>query len=309
LRTVELSNHPDAMLQERRELERQQSQRRYEEKKERVEVANRQMQDGFEARVAEHQTHLERLRAEHQGLRESWKWWSRRRAVARLRKAERETPRAPIPFAVPAPPSEQPNHRAPTDEEAKLTAGLEGEQLVADTLAEALGDEWTLLRGYRNGSGEIDQLLLGPTGLIAIEVKHRNATVFVKGDEWRFRKYDNYGNLVKEGRMTDRHDRSPSQQVKEAAAQLEGFLRRRGQELTIDPVVVLSHPNARIGQAEDLTVVVAYDPAYVIELTEAGDTRLEPARLPTIERLIVKDHEFHERRRQSRARSAKRSPE
>ena len=55
-------------------------------------------------------------------------------------------------------------------------AGIEGEQLVASGLGRVLDDEWTLIRGYRNRRGEIDHLLLGPRGLIAIEGKHRNAT-------------------------------------------------------------------------------------------------------------------------------------
>ena len=56
-------------------------------------------------------------------------------------------------------------------------AGIEGEQLVASGLGRVLDDEWTLIRGYRNRRGEIDHLLLGPRGLIAIEGKHRNALV------------------------------------------------------------------------------------------------------------------------------------
>ena len=56
-------------------------------------------------------------------------------------------------------------------------AGIEGEQLVASGLGHVLNDEWTLIRGYRNKRGEIDHLLLGPHGLIAIEGKHRNALV------------------------------------------------------------------------------------------------------------------------------------
>jgi len=44
-------------------------------------------------------------------------------------------------------------------------AGIAGEQLVATELGRVLDDDWTLLRGYRNRRGEIDQLLLGPRGL------------------------------------------------------------------------------------------------------------------------------------------------
>ena len=60
---------------------------------------------------------------------------------------------------------------------------------MATELGRALDDDWTLLRGYRNRRGEIDQLLLGPRGLFAIEVKNLNATVTVDGDRWRADKY------------------------------------------------------------------------------------------------------------------------
>jgi hypothetical protein len=51
------------------------------------------------------------------------------------------------------------------DREASLAAGVAGERLAAAGLGRALGDEWTLLRGYRNRRGEIDLVLVGPRGL------------------------------------------------------------------------------------------------------------------------------------------------
>ena len=57
-----------------------------------------------------------------------------------------------------------------------MTAGMEGELLVAKHLDATLGDEWVLVRGYKNRCGEIDDILVGPQGVMAIEVKHRNAT-------------------------------------------------------------------------------------------------------------------------------------
>ena len=207
-----------------------------------------------------------------------------------------------MPSAAPAPPPQPSNLPLFTSQGAKLAAGMEGEELVADALAGAFDDEWTLLRGYRNRRGEIDHLLLGPVGLVAIEVKHRNATVYVSGDEWRFEKFDNYKNLVEEGLMADSRGRSPSQQLREPAAELEKFLAKRGQPIAIDPVVMLTHPRAGIGRCENVTVTIAYEVDYLIGLIGGWDARLEPGRLPKIERLIVKDHEFHEKQREGRGR-------
>jgi Holliday junction resolvase-like predicted endonuclease len=59
----------------------------------------------------------------------------------------------------------------------RLAAGIAGERQVAEALGRALGDDWVLMRGYQNRLGEIDHLLLGPSGFVAIEVKNINGTV------------------------------------------------------------------------------------------------------------------------------------
>jgi Nuclease-related domain len=154
----------------------------------------------------------------------------------------------------------------PTDAEERIKAGIAGEQLVAAELGRALGDDWTLLRGYRNRRGEIDHLLLGPRGLFAIEVKNVNATVQIDGDRWRADKYDNYGNLVEQRPITDRTGRSPSEQLNESASELGRFLHERGQRVTVRRVVVLTHRRSRLGATRDLTVQVGTSVGYVLGL-------------------------------------------
>jgi hypothetical protein len=79
-------------------------------------------------------------------------------------------------------------------------------------------------RGSTSGS----PFLLGPRGLVAIEVKNQSVTVDCDGDRWRFVRYDRYGNQVDQGELADRRGRSPSVQLNEPAGQLEEFLRSRG---------------------------------------------------------------------------------
>jgi hypothetical protein len=55
--------------------------------------------------------------------------------------------------------------------------GSEGEQKVVARLSRLLDDRWTLIGGYRNAKGEVDQLLVGPGGIVAIEVKFVNGRV------------------------------------------------------------------------------------------------------------------------------------
>jgi hypothetical protein len=186
-----------------------------------------------------------------------------------------------------------------SDQEEILTAGMAGEQMVVAGLGRVLGDDWTLLRGYRNRRGEIDHLLLGPQGLIAIEGKHRNATVHCEGDDWWFAKYDRYGNLVERGRISDRRGRSPSVQLNEPVSMLEGFLRSRGNPVPIQRVVLFTHPRSRLAGCRNLTVHVATSTDYVINLLNGLPPALEQAQLARLEQLIVRDHSFHETRRSS----------
>ena len=178
-------------------------------------------------------------------------------------------------------------------------AGIEGEQLVASGLGRVLNDEWTLIRGYRNKRGEIDHLLLGPRGLIAIEGKHRNALVHCTGDHWWFTKFDKYGNAVERGEMTDSRGRSPSQQVNEPASQLESFLRTRGHPVAIERMVLLTHPRSRLGNCVRATVHIATTTSEVIGMLDDSTTALPKPEREQVERLIIRDHRFHASKRKT----------
>ncbi len=133
---------------------------------------------------------------------------------------------------------------------------MAGERQVAEELGAVLGSEWVLFSGYRNGRGEIDHLLAGPGGLFAIEVKYHNATVYINGEDWLFEKFDRWGNRVEQGRIADRTGRSPSQQVNDAADELERFLNSRGQRVSIARIVILNHPRSKVGGQRNATVAV-----------------------------------------------------
>jgi hypothetical protein len=192
----------------------------------------------------------------------------------------------------PRPPAAAPS----TDREQILAAGVAGEQSVAAGLGRVLGADWTLLRGYRNGRGEIDHLLIGPAGLAAIESKHRNATVSCAGDRWWFVKYDNYGNQVERGELGDRRGRSPSQQLNQPAAALEGYLRGRGQDVAIERFVLLTHPRSRIGSLSRPTVQVSTSVEQVARQLGRGPAVLSAGRRAELERLITAHHQPRSRR-------------
>jgi hypothetical protein len=214
------------------------------------------------------------------------RWWAWLWLALALRRERRRAPR-PIVTA-----------RRVSDREEIIKAGIKGEDMVAAGLGRALGDDWTLFRGYRNRRGEIDHLLLGAKGLVAIEVKHLNGTVHCDGDNWWSDKYDQYGNLVERGRgISDKRGRSPSMQLNEPAGELEEFLGRRGHPVSIQRVVLLTHPRSKIGNCRNPTVHIGTSTDAVLSLFKGSRLLVEAAQLAELERLILRDHRFHEGRR------------
>jgi hypothetical protein len=189
---------------------------------------------------------------------------------------------------------QQVSTQVPTAEEEKARAGHDAELRVEESLGRGLGDEWTLFRGYRNARGEIDGVLLGPYGLFTIEVKYHNGTVYITRDDWSSEKYDRYGNRVRErAPMRDAGGRrSPSQQLLEPSAMLAERLHRRDQQVTPQCVVVLTHPNARIGGIKDPTVQVVTSVRELLKLVNGSPVRLDAAGLPRIAELIRRDHQY-----------------
>jgi len=276
MRVIRLSDHPGEQLQavhQQRQTAEDQA------------VARR------EQALAQRRERVAAARAVRADARAKRRWLAWLRAVFAVWARQRRAPRRPVLY------------RALTDQEEILTAGMAGEQLVATGLGRAFGGEWVLLRGYRNRGGEIDHLLLGPRGLFAIEVKHRNATVYVDGDEWRFQKYDRFGNVVEQGRITDRGGRSPSRQVNDPADDLQRFLVRRGQQISIKRIVVLTHPRSRLGSCRNSTVSVATSMAAVLDLVNKSPSTMRSPQLAKLQELIVQDHRFHPGRGTSRERA------
>ena len=273
MRLIELSDHPAKML---RDIHKQ---RLMDEQRAEAQYASAQ---------ARHQSELDQARAERDDAFARRRWWTWLRAIFTGWGRRRRTPRSPVAVS------------GTTDREESIAAGIAGEQQVAVELGQVLGNEWTLFHGYRNRRGEIDHLLLGPRGLFAIEVKHRNATVYIDGDEWRYDKFDQWGNQVEQGRIEDRTGRSPSVQLNEPATELERFLHTRGQPVPIVRVVILNHPRSKIGRYRDLTVRVGTSTDYLLAMVNDSRVELPNSRRTQIAQLIERDHRYHTTHRPAR---------
>jgi Nuclease-related domain len=270
MQVIELSNHPGDMLTDA-------SLRRV--------AAEKRALSGYEDALIQYRARVQTIRVKRDRARSQHRWWTWLRLSFGVWAEKRRVPRRPV------------LDPDPTDTEEKIRAGIAGEQLVAVELGRALDDDWMLLRGYRNRRGEIDHLLLGPRGLFAIEVKNINATVHIDGDRWRADKYDNYGNLVEQRPITDRKGRSPSEQLNEPATELARFLLDRGQQIPVQRVVVLTHRRSRLGQILNPTVMVGTSTGYLLSLVYDSGCELDQNQRAEIQRLIRRDHEFHDSRR------------
>lgn len=192
-------------------------------------------------------------------------------------------------------PAEPVLQRAGRDEVVWAT-GHDGEQQLTGLLAGQLGPDWIAFSGYRNRKGEVDLLVLGPDGLLGIEIKHVNGVIHGHGDIWTRDKIDRYGHLVERGvPLADRRGRGPSRQVNEACAVLREFLTRRQVTVPFLTAVVFTHERVRMGQIQSPTVAFVGEAAQldVRALLATQGAQLTPADVQRLARLIEQDHAYH----------------
>ena len=274
MRIIYLSDHPGENLRAIRQ---------------RRQAAEEQQEARYREALAQYQAGVSAARRKRAEARMQRRWWTWLRLGLSGLFAGAGAPRRPGPPA------------GPSAREEIFAAGVTGELYAEDQLAPAFSDLWVLFRGYKNRRGEIDCVLLGPGGFFAMEVKNRNSTVHVDGDNWWCDKYDRYGNLVEQGlRFADRGGRSPSREVNEPSDELERFLRSRGQPVAIQRSVVLVHQRSVLGTTANLTVDVATSMDWVIGVVRKSPLALDAERLAELERLITQDHRYHQARRTTR---------
>jgi len=64
--------------------------------------------------------------------------------------------------------------------------GFDGERQLTKLLSSVLDDQYVLINDveFRDGSGNIDHVVLGPTGIFAIETKNQRGMIECNGDVW-----------------------------------------------------------------------------------------------------------------------------
>jgi hypothetical protein len=158
-----------------------------------------------------------------------------------------------------------------------------------------------LTKGYLNNKGEIDLVAVGPSGIVAMEVKYLSGVVHCNGDQWNRDKYDNYGNLVQGGvPIRDKGGRAPSRQLNAAADALQEFLHRKGMPAKVLRVVVLAHNSSQIGTVQYQTVdwICTLRDLDLAVLCRGRCTENSTVETEKTVSLICQDHAYHNKRRQ-----------
>lgn len=259
--------------------------------------AQKRREDDYAARLAGYARERERKQ---QSVDEARSWmrtaWHDRRVLAAFGNALVVRWRALVGWPKP------PRMQAPSHEEHIWSIGNQGEAKVSDFQARQLDDDWVLVSGYRNARGEIDQVLVGPSGLFTIEIKYINGSVAINGDQWTSDKYDRYGNRVEQNRpIADKKGRSPSRQLNEPTDRMLEFLRKSMPTLSARRIVVLSHEKADLALVFQPTVTPVLLRSWSLrETLFSGGTPLSAGEREKVVELLKRDHAYNERRRDQR---------
>lgn len=164
----------------------------------------------------------------------------------------------------------------PSEREVAIKrAGAAGEA-VLPRLLRTLPDTFTLLNGVPvpGSRADIDHVLVGPSGIWAIEAKHHVGMVQCVGDAW------GYSRLGPGGVPQPGHIGNPSQQARRAADALGSYLGQRGVRHGVEPLVVFTHPRVEL-DVEQPTVRILRA-ADVAPLVARASRPLQPAAVATI---------------------------
>ena len=147
--------------------------------------------------------------------------------------------------------------------------GRLGERIVTDALRR-LPDDYCLVNDVvlRRARGNIDHILIGPCGVVAIETKRLAGHIRCDGDTWWAK-----------GRRRD----SISKQVNAGATAIRSLLIERHPELRdsalrwVESIIVFTHPLCRLEVERSRATVVRFSELLEVILALAERRRLAPA--------------------------------
>ncbi len=162
-----------------------------------------------------------------------------------------------------------------------FSGGLKGEKQVAKLLSNSLSDDFYLINDLylRGGGGDIDHVVLAPTGVYVLETKNWNGSISCNGDEWQRAGKRNFNS-------------SPSRQVKRNAAKIQHIIdassHLRALGLYVEGIVVITNRHATL-HVNNPTVPIVKLPQLPNYFANHGATRkLTREQLESIGKEIAK---------------------
>jgi hypothetical protein len=178
----------------------------------------------------------------------------------------------------------------PHDRAAQLMMGLSGERRTGEVLARELPQDFVLINGLKlpRGAGDIDHLVIGPTGVFLIETKTMAGQIVCQTDgSWR-RTRVGRGGTPYVAFIGD-----PAAQVQRNIFTLRQCLRRRvphlfrGTPLWIEGMVVFAHPQTELQAEHSRVPALLLDQAASSICLHTPRRRLEPADVDTVARALL----------------------
>jgi len=159
--------------------------------------------------------------------------------------------------------------------------GWVGEKQVIQLLKSRLSDEYFLLNGLhlRTGGGDIDHIVLGPSGVFVLETKNWSGEISCVGDEWQRAGKSNFTG-------------SPSLQVKRNSARIKRIIESSSSlgslGVYVEGIVVFTNNRATLN-LKNPTVVVLKLPKLPGHITaQRNSTGLSQQQLEALGKEILK---------------------
>jgi hypothetical protein len=181
------------------------------------------------------------------------------------------------------------------ERDAQLVMGLSGERQVGQALARELSSDFVLINGLKlpRGAGDVDHLVVGPTGVFLLETKTMAGQIICAADgTWR---------RTKVGRAGTRYDAyigDPAAQVQRNIFAVHTCLRRRipglfrGRPLWIEGLVVFPHPRTELTAEHSRVPAVRLDAAVAHICRHSPRRPLQPDEVAAVvEALLVEADE------------------
>jgi nuclease-like protein/TadE-like protein len=193
------------------------------------------------------------------------------------------------------------------ERDAQVVMGLSGERHVGQVLARELPPDFVLVNGLKlpRGAGDIDHLVVGPTGVFLLETKTMAGRIVCAPDgTWRRTK------VGRAGTHYTAYIGDPAAQVQRNIFAVRDCLRRqvpalfRGTPLWIEGLVVFPHPRTELAAEHSRVPAVRLDEAVPRICLHVPQRSLQPDEVEVVVEFLLAEGQERQRNVAERAQSA-----